>query len=171
LQSGDTPRSSSRFLGTQHSIYQSLVRIGFLDGKANCRSLHFATLRSRRQICCQEAALFPAGIAKALCALGFVGRESEPQISPLRYPGFPVEVSGVVELHAPFSNGKAHTWTCPVQRNRKSGYASVETTNLWLSFRPSIATTTWNLPQSPHPIFPSLQPQPRPPRARRTAPS
>jgi hypothetical protein len=27
------------------------------------------------------------------------------------YPGFPVEVGGVGELHAAFFNGKPHTWT------------------------------------------------------------
>jgi hypothetical protein len=33
------------------------------------------------------------------------------QVPPLRYPGFPVEVGGVSELHAAFSNGKPHTST------------------------------------------------------------
>ena len=30
--------------------------------------------------------------------------EEKPQIPPLRYPGFPVEVGGVGELHAAFPN-------------------------------------------------------------------
>ena len=34
--------------------------------------------------------------------LGFGAAEDEQQVPPLRYPGFPVEVNGVVELHAPF---------------------------------------------------------------------
>ena len=32
------------------------------------------------------------------------------QVPPVRYPGFPVEVGGVGELHAAFFNGKPHTW-------------------------------------------------------------
>jgi hypothetical protein len=46
-------------------------------------------------------------------SLGFfavVEAESEPQVPPLRYPGFPVELGGVDELHAAFLNGKPHTW-------------------------------------------------------------
>ncbi|MGC2401157.1 MAG: hypothetical protein WA510_15295, partial [Acidobacteriaceae bacterium] len=34
--------------------------------------------------------------------VGFGCHKGKLQISPLRYPGFPVEVSGVGELHAPF---------------------------------------------------------------------
>jgi hypothetical protein len=34
---------------------------------------------------------------------GLYGK-GEPQISPLRYPGFPVEFSGVGDLHAAFLN-------------------------------------------------------------------
>ena len=33
----------------------------------------------------------------------------EPQVAPLRYPGFPVELGGVGELHAPFLRKGAHT--------------------------------------------------------------
>jgi hypothetical protein len=50
------------------------------------------------------------------------------QIPPLRYPGFPVELGGVDEHHAPFPYRKAHTLPCPVQRGRKSGYAPVGVT-------------------------------------------
>src|SRR5450631_3836035 len=39
----------------------------------------------------------------------------------LRSPGFPVEIGGVGELHAPFLTRKAHTQPCPAQRGRKSG--------------------------------------------------
>jgi hypothetical protein len=51
--------------------------------------------------------------------------DDEQQVPPLRYPGFPVELDGAVLLHVPFPYRKAHTWSCPVQRGRKSGYASV----------------------------------------------
>src|ERR1700678_3077273 len=54
-----------------------------------------------------------------------------PQIPPLRYPGFPVELGGVGALHAPFPYRKAHTRPCPVQRGRKSGYAPVGMTILF----------------------------------------
>ena len=37
--------------------------------------------------------------------------QRKPQVPPLRYPGFPVELGGVDELHAAFLNGKPHTWT------------------------------------------------------------
>jgi hypothetical protein len=53
------------------------------------------------------------------------GLEREPQISPLRSPGFPVELRGVGGPHAPFLKRKAHTRSCPVLRGRKSGYAPV----------------------------------------------
>jgi hypothetical protein len=59
-----------------------------------------------------------------------VNSKKKPQISPLRYPGFPVEVCRVEEHHAPFLKRKAHTQPCPAQRGRKSGYASVEMTIL-----------------------------------------
>jgi hypothetical protein len=36
------------------------------------------------------------------------GEERELQISPLRYPGFPVEVGGVGEVHAAFLKKAAH---------------------------------------------------------------
>jgi hypothetical protein len=40
-----------------------------------------------------------------------------------RFPGFPVEVGGFVELHAVFPRRKPHTWYCLMLRNRKSGFA------------------------------------------------
>jgi len=43
----------------------------------------------------------------------------KPQVPPLRYPGFPVELGGVGELHAAF-------------RSRKSGCAPVGMTILWV---------------------------------------
>jgi len=46
----------------------------------------------------------------------------KPQISPLRYPGFPVETRGTDELHAVFFKGKPHTWSLPAARSGKSGY-------------------------------------------------
>ena len=45
----------------------------------------------------------------------------KPQISPLRYPGFPVETRGTDELHAVFFKGKPHTWSLPAARGGKSG--------------------------------------------------
>jgi hypothetical protein len=41
--------------------------------------------------------------------------EGKPQVAALRYPGFPVEVGGVVELHAPFfTEGRTRglVWCC-----------------------------------------------------------
>jgi hypothetical protein len=52
---------------------------------------------------------------------GFQEWSAEPQIPRLRSPGFPVEIGGVGELHAPFLRRKAHTQPCPAQRGRKSG--------------------------------------------------
>jgi hypothetical protein len=37
------------------------------------------------------------------------------------YPGFPVEVGGVEQLHAAFFERKPHTWSWPLPRSRKSG--------------------------------------------------
>ncbi len=54
-------------------------------------------------------------------AIGMV----EQQVPPLRSPGFPVGLGGVDALHAPFPYRRAHTWSCPVQRGRKLGYAPV----------------------------------------------
>jgi hypothetical protein len=52
---------------------------------------------------------------------GFQEWSAEPQIPRLRSPGFPVEIGGVGELHAPILRRKAHTQPCPAQRGRKSG--------------------------------------------------
>jgi hypothetical protein len=60
----------------------------------------------------------------------FGGGKSEQQVPPLRSPGLPLELGGVDTLHAPFPNRKAHALLCPVQRGRKSGYASVGMTLL-----------------------------------------
>jgi hypothetical protein len=43
------------------------------------------------------------------------------QIPRLRSPGFPVGVSGVGELHAPFFTESRIRGRCPVLRGRKSG--------------------------------------------------
>ena len=51
--------------------------------------------------------------------------DGELQIPPLRSPGFPVGLGGVVAVHAPFFTEEPHTRPCPVTRGRKSGYASV----------------------------------------------
>jgi hypothetical protein len=74
------------------------------------------------------------GMTKGRVALPFkfAIADDEQQVPPLRSPGFPVEVSGVGTLHAPFPNRKAHTRPCPVQRGRKSGYAPVGMTLLFL---------------------------------------
>jgi hypothetical protein len=51
----------------------------------------------------------PAGESGAL-PKGLPGKGVHTEISPLRYPGFPLEVGGVGELHAAFFRGKPHTW-------------------------------------------------------------
>jgi hypothetical protein len=38
----------------------------------------------------------------------FASASKKLQIPPLRYPGFPVEIGGVIELHAAFFYGKPH---------------------------------------------------------------
>jgi hypothetical protein len=50
------------------------------------------------------------------------GRTAGPSTA---LPGFPLELSGVDEHHAPLPYRKAHTLPCPVQRGRKSGCAPV----------------------------------------------
>jgi hypothetical protein len=60
----------------------------------------------------------------------FDGTDDKQQVPPLRSPGFPVELNGAGALHAPFPYRKAHTRSCPTQRGRKSGYASVGMTRL-----------------------------------------
>jgi hypothetical protein len=52
----------------------------------------------------------------------------KPQISPLRSPGFPVEVGGFDQSHAVFLGKKPHAWSLPAARSRKFGYAPVEMT-------------------------------------------
>jgi hypothetical protein len=52
---------------------------------------------------------------------GFQEWSAEPQIPRLRSPGFPVEIGGVGELHAPFLTRKAHTQPCPAQRAGNPG--------------------------------------------------
>jgi hypothetical protein len=56
-----------------------------------------------------------------LCHSGFQEWPAEPQIPRLRSPGFPVEIGGVGELHAPFLTRKAHTQPCPAQRAGNPG--------------------------------------------------
>jgi hypothetical protein len=60
----------------------------------------------------------------------FQDDEQEPQVSPLRYPGFPVEFGGVADLHAAFLNESRTRGHVQRLRGRKSGYAPVEMTNL-----------------------------------------
>jgi hypothetical protein len=86
----------------------------------------------------------------------FHGRSAELQIPPLRSPGFPVELDGVDATHAPFFYGKAHTWTCPVQRGRKSGYATVGMTKgrVALPFRFDDADDEQQVPPLRYPGFP-----------------
>jgi hypothetical protein len=52
-----------------------------------------------------------------------VTADKKPQISPLRYPGFPVEVGGAGELHAAFLNESRIKFTSATDFNRKSGVA------------------------------------------------
>jgi hypothetical protein len=48
------------------------------------------------------------------------------QISPLRYPGFPVDLDGVGEVHAAFLIESRTRSRFVSLRGRKSGYAPVE---------------------------------------------
>jgi hypothetical protein len=50
---------------------------------------------------------------------------AEPQVPPLRFPRFPVNLDGVGGPHAPFLKRKAHTRPCIALRGRKSGFAPV----------------------------------------------
>jgi NAD(P)-dependent dehydrogenase (short-subunit alcohol dehydrogenase family) len=59
-----------------------------------------------------------------------LGRSGQQQVPPLRYPGFPVEVDGVDELHAALFT-EPHTRPCLALRDGKSGYAPVGMTILW----------------------------------------
>jgi len=55
-----------------------------------------------------------------------VSDAENPQISPLRCPGFPVEVGGVGKHHAPFLKRKAHTRSCPSAAWQEIRVRSVE---------------------------------------------
>src|ERR1700728_173069 len=57
--------------------------------------------------------------------------EEKPQVPPLRYPGFPVEVGGVGELHAAFLTESRTRGRRRVPRIRKSGYSPVRMTILF----------------------------------------
>jgi hypothetical protein len=110
----------------------------------------------------------------------------KPQISPLRYPEFPVEVGSVGRHHAPFLERKAHTRPCPALRGRKSGFAPVEMTisfedkfsvsrrNAHFSCNKTVISTgtqrKWRVSGSNPPELAGLiRPQsPRPARCRRT---
>ncbi len=51
---------------------------------------------------CQRSSAAAYNEALGQCRKIFRERSGEPQIPPLRSPGFPVELDGVGELHAPF---------------------------------------------------------------------
>jgi hypothetical protein len=56
---------------------------------------------------------------------------TEKQVPPLRYPGFPVDIGGLGELHAAFLNESRTRGRWGVLRSRKSGFAPVGMTNLF----------------------------------------
>jgi hypothetical protein len=56
-------------------------------------------------------------------------RWRQPQVPPLRFPRFPVEVGGVGELHAAFLNESRTRGRWWVPGGRKSGFAPVGMTN------------------------------------------
>ena len=56
------------------------------------------------------------------------GRTAEPQISPLRFPGFPVDSSGVDQLHAVSFTGNRIRAPGGCREVGNPGYASVEMT-------------------------------------------
>src|ERR1700741_2841849 len=63
------------------------------------------------------------------------GSRGAPQVPPLRYPGFPVEVGGVGEVHTAFFTESRIRGRWREQRSRKSGYASVGMTK-WRAVHP-----------------------------------
>jgi hypothetical protein len=56
-----------------------------------------------------------------LCHSGFPGVVRGTADPSARSPGFPVEIGGAGELHAPFLTRKAHTQPCPAQRAGNPG--------------------------------------------------
>ena len=60
----------------------------------------------------------------------FAVSESELQVPPLRYPGFPVELGGAGELHAAFFTESRTRGRWSVPRSRKPGCASVGMTKV-----------------------------------------
>jgi hypothetical protein len=55
----------------------------------------------------------------------FQERGAEPQVPPLRSPGFPVEIRGADLPRASLFKREPHTWSWRLPRSTKSGYAPV----------------------------------------------
>ncbi len=66
----------------------------------------------------------------------------KPQVPPLRYPEFPVEIGGVGELHAAFFTESRTRGRWRVPRGRKSGYAPVGMTMLRVDSKDSSRSVT-----------------------------
>ena len=71
---------------------------------------------------CSAEKQFLQGL-KRVCGTRKLREPSGAHCRSLGFPGFPVDLVGVDELHAVFSFGKPHTRLCPEQRGRKSGFA------------------------------------------------
>ena len=79
-------------------------------------------------------------------------KEEKQPFPPLRYPGFPVEVGGVGEIHAAFSSASRTRGCWRLPRGRKSGYAPVGMTILWDHSQPRLTGfVAISLQQNCHP--------------------
>jgi hypothetical protein len=72
-----------------------------------------------------------------------LGPKVKPQVPPLRYPGFPVEVGGVGGLHAAFLTESRTRRRWGVLRSRKSGYAPVGMTRGRAALTLAAVTEGW----------------------------
>jgi hypothetical protein len=77
-----------------------------------------------------QVPIYGTRVSRVALPFRFDDVDDEQQVLPLRSPGFPVKLGGVDDTSCALLYGRAHTWTCPEQRGRKSGYAPVGMTLL-----------------------------------------